>query len=452
MTKENRVVIIGRPNVGKSTLANTISEKRTIVVSEIPGTTRDTIEKRIEWQENSFTLIDTGGLVKKETDLLQKNIQEKIALELSKASLILFVVDEKTGVVSFDREIAKKIRNEKKEIIVVINKVDSFQKWSGKEAFRKLGFKNIIPISALNGKGVGDLLDKIVEILPIRAMKNEKSEARFVFLGKQNVGKSSLSNALLKSNRSIESEVPGTTVDLIESDFTYQEKLLTMIDTAGLKRKAKAISGIEKKSQKKAVDLLKSGNVACFVIDASKRLSRQDFRIGQEIEESFLPTLIIVNKCDLLVPLDSSQSNISSVFLEKKREIREKIASLFFAKIIFVSAKEKFNLHVIPESILKIVDDFQREITQTEIDDFLVKFQMNYPAKSDRNRKTPKIFGLVKKSQNPLVFSLKVGKKGYLKQDYIRLMAKELHKELRIFSRPIRITINKKNENNRRAR
>ncbi|MBU1166783.1 ribosome biogenesis GTPase Der [Patescibacteria group bacterium] len=438
--KKFDVLIIGRPNVGKSTLANVFADKGKVITSDIPGTTRDYVELEASWQSRHFNVIDTGGLVTKKFAGLEKKVLDKIEARIKTCDLILFVIDAKNGITSYDREIAKKIKKESDKVVLVLNKLDSGRLFNQIDRFRALGFERMFPVSAISGKGIGDLLDEVVATLEATEKEEDKS-FKFAFFGKANVGKSSLTNTLLEKKRVIVSEVPGTTIDMIESTFKFEGQDFTVIDTAGLRRKSKATGVIEKKSQKRVDNILNYIDVACLVIDGSERLSRQDLRVAQVLEESSLPCVIIVNKCDKLCDLETSTGKIASYLKEKKKEIDHRLAVLYFAKTIFVSAKDHYNIEAIPKTILKIRKDKDRNISPNELQEFFKDFLIDYPPRSRRNRKTSTVKGLYQVSSNPLLFGLKVSEKGFLRREYIQLVGKKIYQHFKYFSRPVHIKI-----------
>lgn len=444
-----KIVILGRPNVGKSTLANAFSEDQKVVTSKIPGTTRDFVELRSSWQGRNFLTVDTAGLISEEKDLLSKEIQVKIDEALEESALVLFVVDGKTGLTAFDREIAKKIRKKKKNTFIIVNKIDSLKYFKGEDSYRGLGFKKVFAVSALTGKGIGDVLQAIIEdksVIKKMAASTDEQETTLTFalFGKVNVGKSSLLNSLLGKKRVLESPIPGTTIDINECAFTYHRKKLAVLDTAGIRHKAKVERQIEKESFEKTINLMRKIDVACLMIDGAERLSRQDLRIGQEIEEKFLPAIILVNKVDLLCPKEvllHKPSQAARIFKIKKRELQAKFGMLDYAKIIFLSAKESFNLESLLETLLAIKQDLNKEIPKEDLTSFLKNFLEKYPAKSKRSKRSPKIYCLKQVSLDPPVFGLEVSAKGYLDKKYLIHLQREIRDFFRFVSRPVRVKI-----------
>jgi len=437
------VAIIGRPNVGKSTLANTFAEKKGAVTSPVFGTTRDYVSQRVSWRGQEFTVIDTGGVVFDPKEPLEKEVQKKIDSIIKKADLLLFLGDARTGITNIDRKIAHYLKKFDKKTLFVVNKVDSDKHLSETYAFKSLGADTIIPISAITGKGIGDLLDEISGVMSNVAEEKEVPEEkpfRFALLGKVNAGKSTLFNTIIKENRVIESDIPGTTVDLIDHTFTYGNTPLSIVDTAGIRKKANVTEAIEKQSRKKTLHILRKIDLACLVIDISKPISRQDQRIARDIETAYIPTIIIANKSDLACTLTDTKE-CSEFFKEKTREIRHKLSILYFADIIFVSSKEKYNVRTILGTVRAIEYDRKRIVSYERLKGFLFDYLITHPPRSRRGKVVSTVKDISLISSDPLLIGLHTSKKGFVADKFIRHLAKSLHEYLKIKSRPLHIKI-----------
>jgi GTP-binding protein len=435
------IAIIGRPNVGKSTISNTLSEYKKAVTSPIAGTTRDFVEQIGEWQGKEFRIIDTGGIILKPEDLIEKEVQKTLKEAFDKADIIIEVVDAKTGIHPLDRKIAKQIKQTKKDSFLLVNKVDS-QKWEAEAAkFKSLGFEKTFHVSALSGLGLGDFLDELTKNMD-DAPETDSEVIKFAFFGKTNVGKSSLYNSIIGEKRVIESDVPGTTVDIIETTFEYKAKKYSISDTAGIRKKSKVHAQIEVQSRKRALQVLSHIDVACFVIDASKPISRQDKRIASILEEAFVPTLIIINKTDLIAPLsDPDSKDVKSIFYAKKREIEEKLSMLYFADTLFTSAKDTFQVESIIRRVTRLKNQSEVAVSQEQLDDFLEKFIIQNPPRASRKHKTANISKLTLESSKPVIFGIKKSSKGFISENYLTFLKRALHKKLKLTGIPIHLKI-----------
>lgn len=435
------VALVGRPNVGKSTLANTFSEKKGAVTSPVLGTTRDYVSQSVSWRGKKFTVIDTGGIIINPQNEIQKSVQQSVDSVIKKSDVILFVGDVRTGITNEDREIVKYLRDFNKNILFAVNKVERDGFEAEINAFKSLGTKDIIPISALTGRGIGDLLDRIVEnINDGKSLEGTKKPYRFALLGKTNAGKSTLFNAIVKEKRTIESTIPGTTIDLIEEAFTYNNTALSIIDTAGIRKKSKVTEDIEKQSRKKTLSALKYADVACLIIDCSKPLSRQDQRIARVLEEAYIPVIIVAAKYDLLCsPVTSKECK--EIMAQKTQAIRHKLSLLYFADLVFISSKENYNIDTLLKKILGIKKDSERIINEKRLEDFLSEYLIAHPPRSRRGKPTSLIKGISLIDSNPLLIGLHTSKKGFISEKYIRHLAKALHSYLKIKSRPLHIKI-----------
>lgn len=435
------VAIIGRPNVGKSTISNTLSEYKKAVTSPVAGTTRDFVEQIGEWQGKEFKIIDTGGVIPKPEDDIQKEVQKTLEDAFKKADILVQVVDAKTSIHPLDRQIAKKVKLAKKKTFLLVNKVDS-QKWEAEAAtFKSLGFSDVFHVSALTGLGLGDFLDELTKDME-DAPEEKPEKIRFAFFGKTNVGKSSLFNDIIGEKRVIESDVPGTTVDIIESSFEYRGQEFSISDTAGIRKESKVVQKIETQSRKRALQVLNHVDVACLVLDASVPITRQDKRIASLLEEAFIPVLIVVNKSDLIAPLDSpDDKDTKSIFFAKKREIEYKLPMLYYADILFTSAKNSFQIESILRRVTRIHSQSTVEAKQEMLDRFLEKFVAERPPRASRKHKTATIQKLTLESDKPAVFGVKKGSKGFIADNYLTFLKRSLHDRLKLTGIPIQLKI-----------
>lgn len=438
------IAIIGRPNVGKSTLINTLSETKSVVTSTTPGTTRDIVELYSEWNGKKVRVIDTGGFSFDDQDSVQRYINTALEDAVAKSDIVFFVVDGSVNKTSTDLALAQKLKKSDKPVYLIVNKIDSYQKELNAYQYKTLGFQDTYYLSAVSGYGVGDMLDEVF-MKADDDIEEESSDVRFAFFGKPNVGKSSLFNALIEQDRVLTSSEAGTTVDQIEFTVPHKSKKLTLVDTAGIRKRTKIKSGIERSARKKSLALMKRIDVACLVINADDHIAKQDQRIARDLADTFIPTIIIVNKLDLISPLDDHK-NVTQVTRIKIRQIEEKLSPLYFASIVFVSAKDSFHLTELKNKILRVWEDYHRDITQDDLDDFLQSFLLKYPPRSKRHLNPPKIKGLVQLQKQPDVFALNVSVKGYLNESYVLNMQRRLQEYLKRDSVPIRLIVRKGNK------
>ncbi|MCP5106777.1 MAG: ribosome biogenesis GTPase Der, partial [bacterium] len=323
---------MGRANVGKSTLFNKIVKKRTAIVNDTPGVTRDRIYGSITWQGKSLTVVDTGGISSDSETTLESLVKEQAQLAMDEAECVIFVVDGQEGLTPEDKELIKEIRKSQKPLLLAVNKIDHPVHESRVYAFAELGFENIFPISAEHGTGIIDLMECATSLLP-EAVAEEPSDAvKIALIGRPNVGKSSLINQLLKSGRCIVSDVPGTTRDTVDSDLIFNQKKYTLIDTAGIRRKGKTVQLLEKYSVIMSIKAIERCDIAVIVLDSEAGITDQDATIAGYAFEQGRGCIVLANKWDLV----DTQEQPFSAFEEK---VKRKLKFLEFAPILPVSAK-----------------------------------------------------------------------------------------------------------------
>ncbi len=374
------VAIVGRPNVGKSTFFNRMIGERVAIVEDMPGTTRDRIYGDTDWNGREFTLIDTGGLelgseipvgqvgLDGQPGDIMKRVQSQAELAIEEADVIVFMVDARDGITAADQEVANLLRRTKKPVLLAANKADNAARRQDAVEFYSLGLGEPIVLSSIQGVGTGDLLDCIVEELPPPGEESEESEdediARIAIVGRPNVGKSSLLNATLGVERSIVSEVPGTTRDAIDTEMEFQGRKLILIDTAGIRRRGRIGPGVEKYSVLRASRAIERCNVALLLIDASEGLAAQDTHIAGEIDEQTKGVVVVVNKWDLAQAqrrsaregqLPHPDEEIESAESYRKI-IAEGLKFIPYAPIVFASAKTGYHVQSLLETALNIAE------------------------------------------------------------------------------------------------
>jgi len=323
------VAIVGRPNVGKSTLFNRIIGRRQAIVDDKPGVTRDRIYSVTEWNGKQFLLVDTGGYLPGSSDVIESAVREQVEIAMEEANIILCIVDARIGITSTDEQMAQLLQKAKKDVILVVNKVDDQRDFLEVGQFYNLGLDEPVPVSAMIGKRTGDLLDKITEKLQEHTVTEEDEDViKLAVIGKENVGKSSLVNMLLNRQRQIVTDIPGTTRDSIDSAFKYKNRQYLLIDTAGLKRRAKIKENILFYSNLRTYRSIQRADVVLCMIDANDGITRQDINILMETAEERRGLLLVVNKWDL-VAKDAYSADII------KKEIRERLGILRYIPSIF---------------------------------------------------------------------------------------------------------------------
>ena len=347
----NRVVIIGRPNVGKSSLFNRIVGRRKAVVEDIPGVTRDSVESKAEWGGKEFLLVDTGGLVPDSHDEMLEGVRKTIEREVERSDVILFVVSVKDGVTPLDEEIARLLYPFGDKVILVVNKVDTDRDEEVVSEFYQLGFRHVFPVSSVHGRGVGELLDEVVKRLRSGSVELSYEGIRLTLAGRPNVGKSSLLNALLKEDRVIVSPVAGTTRDTVEVPFEWNGNKFVLVDTAGVRRPSNVEYGVEFFSVGRSLKAIESSDVVCLVLDAGESVTRQDKRLGGLIERKYKGCVVVANKMDLS-PLSEE---------EVEELVRRELFFLDYAPIVFTVAPEGRGVEDILEKAVLVYEDYTKK-------------------------------------------------------------------------------------------
>ena len=472
-----KVVIFGRTNVGKSTLFNKITEKNLALIADIEGTTRDSNLSEAEWNGIPFTLIDTGGIMDldfllektAETGDIEGKVQKQASEYLKKADVILFLVDAKAGILPQDREMAgllKKTLPKNKKIILVVNKADTQALRRNPSAFYQLSLGEPMTISASTGSGIGDLLDVLTDYIEIKfpllkkASKKIKEEilaeieerrevlkkaVKVCFIGKPNVGKSSLINKMLGYERTIVSHVAHTTREPQDIEFNYKDKLIKLVDTAGLSRqgqkdhrrsrvpaKIKDVKALEKMSIEKSLHSLDKADIALLVLDVNEELTRQDAKIIEEIVIRKKSLLIVANKWDLIEERDTKK------FTEM---IYDFLPFATWAPILFVSAKTGNKVRKVLDTLIDVDRERRVELTESQLDRFLLRvIKMHKPAKGT-GTKHPHIYKIHQISANPPIIEVRIGSKDNLHFSYVRFLANRLRERFGFVGTPISVKV-----------
>lgn len=362
--KRGTVAIIGRPNVGKSSLFNRLSGDKLAITDDASGITRDRLYTKCEWLNQEFSIIDTGGIELKNVPFMEE-IKAQAQLAIDEADVIILVTDGRVGVTNGDKDVIKILHKSKKPVIVAANKIDDVKFMDNIYEFYNLGVDDVIAVSALHGIGVGDLLDKVVELLPEKKEKRYDDAVEFCIIGQPNVGKSSLTNAILGTERVIVSDIAGTTRDAIDSKFTRDGKNYVVIDTAGIRKQGKIYENAEKYSVLRAIKAIERSEVVLFVLDGTKEIEEQDKRIAGYAAEYNKAVIIVVNKWDAV---DKDEKSMKE-FTEK---IRKNFLFISYAPIVFVSALKNQRIQTLFEQIKIVYENYTRRIATNVLNDIIL--------------------------------------------------------------------------------
>ena len=432
----NIVVIVGRPNVGKSTLFNRLIQRKQAIVDDVSGVTRDRHYARTDWNGVKFSLVDTGGYTQSSSDTFEKEIKRHVNSAIEESSLILFIVDVKSGITDLDFFISKMLKKESKKVLLVVNKVDDGLHLSDAAVFYKLGFGDYFPISSISGSGTGDLLDIAVTHLDPEEKDIEDQVPKISVSGRPNVGKSSLINALLGEEKNIVTNIPGTTRDSIDSRYKKFGHDFDIIDTAGIRKKNKVNEDIEYYSVLRSIRSIENADVVLLLIDATRGFEAQDQKIFDLIQKNKKGVVLVVNKWDLI---DKNKID-SKVFLEK---IKEKIAPFVDVSLVFISVKDKLR-------ILKVVDEamntFKRislRISTGELNRYLLDVIERTPPPSTKGKYVKiKYITQLPTKKHTFVFFCNLPQ--YIKESYKRFLENKIRAKYCFTGVPIQLFFRKK--------
>ena len=432
------VAIVGRPNVGKSTFFNKICGKRISIVDDVAGVTRDRIYANAEWCGHNFRLVDTGGLDYQSQDVFQKDImlQAKIAVDMAK--VVVFMVDGREGLTQNDQEVATFLRRSKKPVVLVVNKLDNFEVENSYE-FYALGLGDPFVISCLQSKGLGEVLDQIVSYFDEETTQEEKQTISVAVVGRPNAGKSSIINKMLGERRVVVSDVAGTTRDAIDTPFRWNKKDFTLIDTAGLRRqRSYDKESIEGYSVLRTFDAIERADIVLIVFDASEEISEQDVRIAGYVHEAGKPSVIVLNKWDLVEKNQNTQNKF-------KKMLDEKLSFMDYYKCIFVSALTGQRFGEIMQSAYDSYQNSSKRITTGLLNELLSSAVLaNEPPY--RNGKRLKIHYITQADTNPPTFVLFVNNASFMHFSYERYLENYFRKSVDFSGTPIRFVVKSKEE------
>lgn len=432
------VAIVGRPNVGKSTLFNYIAGKRISIVNDTPGITRDRIYAETEWRNRPFTIIDTGGIEPDSSEDILKKMRMQAEIAINTADVIVFMVDYRAGLTAADSEVAHILRKAAKPVVVAVNKVDNIGETPpGAYEFYNLGIENLVAISSTNALGIGDLLDEVFRFFPEQDIEAEDEKVtRVAVIGKPNTGKSSLVNKILKEERVIVSDVPGTTRDAVDTYVEKDGKGYIFIDTAGLRKKNKINEDIEHYSAIRSWAAIDRADVCLIMIDALDGATEQDTKIGGYAHEQGKASILVVNKWDL-VEKDTGT-------LEKyRKEVLEKFSFMSYAPVVFISAKTGQRVDALFETIDNVDKQSRNRITTGLLNDTINEATAIAQPPSDKGKRL-KIFYITQVSVKPPTFAVFVNNADLMHFSYTRYLENTLRESFGFEGTPIRILIREK--------
>ena len=435
------VAVVGRPNVGKSTLFNALAGENISIVKDTPGVTRDRIYADVSWLNHNFTLIDTGGIEPDSGDIILSQMREQAQIAIDTADVIIFMTDVKQGLVDSDGKVADMLRRSKKPVVLCVNKVDSYQKFiADVYEFYNLGIGDPMPISAANRQGIGDMLDEVIKHFPADAENEEEDERpKIAIVGKPNVGKSSIINKLTGENRVIVSDIAGTTRDAIDTDIVYNGKEYVFIDTAGLRRKNKIKEELERYSIIRTVSAVERADVVLMVIDATEGVTEQDAKIAGIAHDRGKGIVIVVNKCDAI------EKNDKTIY-EFQNKIKETLAYMPYAEMVFVSAVTGQRLPKLFETIDMVIENQTLRIATGVLNEIITEAVALQQPPSDKGKRL-KIYYTTQVSVKPPTFVIFVNDKQLMHFSYTRYLENKIRDTFGFKGTSLRFIIRERKEN-----
>jgi len=433
----NIVAIVGRPNVGKSTLFNRLVEQRQAIMDDMPGVTRDRHYGYAEWTDKYFTVIDTGGYVTGSDDKFESQIRRQVELALDECIAVIFMVDCQQGLTAYDKEFANIIRRSKKPVFIAANKADTPMKTVEATEFYELGMGEIFPISAENGSGTGELLDEVIKTFPSEGVEDPNAGIpKIAIVGRPNVGKSSLLNVLLGTERSIVTDEAGTTRDAIHSHYKMYGKDFILIDTAGLRKKSKVMEDVEFYSVLRSLRALEESDVCIVVIDAERGLESQDVNIIALAQKQGKGIIIMVNKWDLIEKDSKTADNL-------KKDMMEKIAPIDYVPFVFASALTKQRIFQVIEKAVAVYDNKTKKVPTSALNDALLPEIVHYPPPAIKG-KLIQIKYITQVAARTPTFVFFCNLPQYIQDPYKRFLENRLRENFDFEGSPVRLFFRKK--------
>lgn len=432
----NIIAIVGRPNVGKSTLFNRLVGSRHAIVEEMSGVTRDRIYGKGDWNGYDFSVIDTGGYVSGSEDIFEGEIRKQVEIAIDEANAIVFVVDVTTGITDLDETVADMLRKSKKNVFIVANKVDNTQRVGLSSEFYSFGLGDVYDVSATNGSGTGELLDDIVKTFTSKTIEEDSDLPRFAIVGKPNVGKSSLANALIGEERNIVTPISGTTRDSVNTRYNAFGFDFILIDTAGIRKKAKVHEDIEYYSVLRSVRTIESADVCIFMIDATEGIQKQDLNIYYMCEKNHKGIVVLVNKWDLIEKDHKSTK-------EFETKIRQQLAPFNDVPILFVSAVTKQRIHKALEAAMRVYENRIKKIQTSVLNEVMQEVMEHNPPPSIKGKYIRIKFVSQLPTHAP-AFAFFCNLPQYVRDDYKRFLENKLREHFDFEGVPVRVFFRKK--------
>lgn len=432
----NIVAIVGRPNVGKSTFFNRLTQKREAIVDSVAGVTRDRLYGKSEWAGRQFSIIDTGGYIQGSEDVFEGEIRKQVEIAIDEAQVILFLLDAEDGLTGMDEEVANLLRRSKKPVMVVANKVDNALRQTQSAEFYSLGLGEVYNISAINGSGTGELLDALIETLPREKEEEELNIPRIAVIGRPNAGKSSFINAITGEERNIVTDIAGTTRDAINTRYQLFGKDFLLVDTAGLRKKAKVNENLEFYSVLRSVRAIESADVCVLLVDAERGFQSQDVAIFSLAERNRKGIVILVNKWDLV----EKDTHTAKKF---EAHIREKIAPFTDVPIIFTSVINKQRIFKAVEEAVAVYERKQQKISTSKLNDILLPIIQATPPPATKGKLIKIKFCTQLTAKDP-AFAFFANLPQYIKDPYKRFLENQLRSLFDYTGVPIQIFVRKK--------
>ncbi len=431
------VAIVGRPNVGKSTLFNRFVESRKAIVDDVSGVTRDRIYGKCHWNGVDFSVIDTGGYVSSPEDVFEEEIRKQVHLALEESDVVLFVVDVEAGITDLDEGMAQLLRRSDHKVLLVVNKVDNNSRMADAQDFYSLGLGEIYLISSMTGSGTGDLLDEVIRMLPqTKEEEEEQILPRFTVVGRPNVGKSSFINALIGEERNIVTDIAGTTRDAIHTRYNKFGYDFIIIDTAGLRKRAKVKEDLEFYSVLRSVRTIEESDVCLLILDAERGIEAQDLAIFNLIQKNKKGLVILVNKWDLIEKDNSSVNQF-------QKDIKERIAPFTDVPVVFISSLTKQRIHKALETAMQVYQNKKQKIKTSELNEVMLEVIERYPPPAWKGKNIKIKYCMQLPSAAPgFVFFANLPQ--YIKEPYKRYLENQLREKFQFSGVPVQIFFRQK--------
>jgi GTP-binding protein len=435
----NLVAIVGRPNVGKSTLFNRLTQTRSAIVNDTAGTTRDRQYGKVTWCGKEFSIVDTGGWVVNSDDIFEEEIRKQVTIAVEECDVILFVVDTMNGLTDLDSEVAHLLRQSKKPVVVVSNKVDNNDWQYAATEFYKLGLGEPYCVSAINGSGTGDLLDRVLEVMPAKPEDDTKDTLpKVAVVGRPNAGKSSIINAFIGEDRTVVTDIAGTTRDSIYTRYDKFGYDFYLVDTAGIRKKAKVTEDLEYFSVIRSIRSIEDSDVCVLMLDATRGLEAQDLNIVQLIQKNNKGLVVVVNKWDLI---ENKDANSSAKF---EQRIKERLAPFTDFPVIFTSVVNKQRIFKVIEAAIDVYKNRTQRISTSKLNEFFLPLIENYPPPALKGKyiKIKYVMQLPSTSVPSFVFYANLPQ--YVKDPYKRFLENKLREQWRFTGTPVNIFVRQK--------